>query len=216
MKRNNTESSLEKRMMEQGAFVAVKDSGYPGEVPFTKHPYKKDGSSKEKDLTVFDEKPKRTFSPMFSVGRLSALLNTSVYKYSSENIIDYDVENAIVKSKGLQYDGAPPGNQNAAGPHKGKGGNTGRHVGKAEREKIKNRFVGTTTSQGTKITGVSDHAFDRLGGRLMSPGRMQKMLDSTDVKPDKTFPDRKLYDIPGSRMVVSDSGVIVTMMWRRR
>ena len=52
-----------------------------------------------------------------------------------------------------------------------------------------------------KITGVSGHAFDRLGGRKISTGRVEKMLQSKDVKPGHT-PTTRCYDIPGSRMVV--------------
>ena len=136
--------------------------------------------------------------------------------YPKEKSLDIGAPHTKVKMRDNKFDGAPLGNQNAAGPHRSSGGGKGRTVGKAEREKISNRFVGKTTSNGTKITKISDHAFDRLGGRLMSPGRMQRMIDSTDVKPDAQHADRKVYDIPGSRMVIADNGTIVTMMWRKR
>ena len=50
----------------------------------------------------------------------------------------------------------------------------------------------------------------------MSAGRIQKMIDSEDVIPDKVYPDRKLYNIEGSRMVIGDDGVIISIMWRRQ
>lgn len=87
--------------------------------------------------------------------------------------------------------------------------------GSGSREKIAERLIGQTTSDGVKITGVSGHAFDRLGGRKISTGRVEKMLQSTDIKPGHTEATR-CYDIPGSRMVVDvKTGNVVTVMWRR-
>lgn len=87
--------------------------------------------------------------------------------------------------------------------------------GSGTRGKIAERLVGQTTSDGVKITGVSGHAFDRLGGRKISTGRVEKMLQSTDIKPGHTEATR-CYDIPGSRMVVDvKTGNVVTVMWRR-
>lgn len=112
--------------------------------------------------------------------------------------------------------GPPLGNQNAAGPHKGAGQSKGRFVSYKERRKIEARLNGQVSSQGTTVKRVSDHAFDRVGGRMISVGRIEKMLQSNNVSRDKDYADRKVYDIPGSRLVLSDDGTIVTVMWRKK
>ena len=113
-----------------------------------------------------------------------------------------------------RHDGAPQGNQNAAGPHKGKG-QAGHSLSKKEREKIKSRLVGKKSSQGVVVKRISQHAFDRIGGRKMSAGRIEKMLASTNVSPSQTGSNRSTYDIPGSRLVLGDDGTIITVMWRK-
>lgn len=135
---------------------------------------------------------------------------------SSEKPLDFKAQSATIKSKeDTAFDGAPKGNQNAAGPHKG-GGGSGHKLSQTERTKLENRFVGKKSSKGTEIKKFSEHAFERLGGRAISAGRFEKMLNSTDTKPDKNHPDRTLYDVPGSRMVLADDGTVVSIMWRRQ
>lgn len=134
---------------------------------------------------------------------------------NQEKTLDISPENNTIKLRDTSTDGAPKGNQNAAGPHKKKGSG-GYKVSKEQREKITKRLVGQKSSKGTEVKAVSDHAFDRVGQRMISPGRIEKMLASTDTKPDKTHPDRTVYDIEGSRLVLSDDGTVVSVMWRKK
>ena len=150
------------------------------------------------------------------IGWVSAGMSEDKNADSSEKPLDFKAQSATIKSKeDTAFDGAPKGNQNAAGPHKGGGGN-GHKLSRAERTKLENRFVGKKSSKGTEVKKFSEHAFDRLGGRAISAGRFEKMLNSIDTKPDKNHPDRTLYDVPGSRMVLSDDGTVVSIMWRRQ
>ena len=119
-------------------------------------------------------------------------------------------ENQDTISEKTQYDGAPFGNQNAAGPHKRS------HLSKADKEKYEKRIVGQITSDGVKVTGFSDHAFDRIAQRNLSPKRIETMLASNDISPDRTHPNRRCYDTDGSRLVLDfTDGTIVTVEWRR-
>lgn len=150
------------------------------------------------------------------IGWVSAGMSDGKKSDSSEKPLDFKAQSATIKSKeDTAFDGAPKGNQNAAGPHKGGGGN-GHKLSQTERTKLENRFVGKKSSKGTEIKKFSEHAFERLGGRAISAGRFEKMLNSTDTKPDKNHPDRTLYDVPGSRMVLADDGTVISIMWRRQ
>lgn len=107
--------------------------------------------------------------------------------------------------------GAPDNNTNAKGPHKKRG-----HIlSPKERKKLSKRLVGQTSSKGITVSGISKHCFDRVGQRMMSPNRIEQMLASSNTKPDPKHKDRTLYDIPGSRLVLSDDGTIVSVMWRK-
>jgi len=84
----------------------------------------------------------------------------------------------------------------------------------ADKKKITDRLVGKKTTDGITITGISSHAFDRLGGRHISPGRAEKIV--TTGKPGPGNTERTtVYDSPGSRAVIDNvTGNIVTFMWR--
>lgn len=128
-----------------------------------------------------------------------------------EKPLDFSSEYNTITSKGTSTDGAPKGNDNAAGPHKRS------HLSKADKEKYKKRIVGQKTSDGVTITGFRDHAFDRIAQRNMSMGQIEKLLQSSQVSPDKTYPDRNCYDVPGKRLVLDKTtGEIVTIEWRRQ
>lgn len=86
----------------------------------------------------------------------------------------------------------------------------------AEKRKISERFVGTKTHDGVEIKSFSSHAFDRVGGRKISPGRIEKMMSQGTVSQGHT-PNTRCYDNNGSRMVLdTDTGKVVTVMWRRK
>lgn len=110
-----------------------------------------------------------------------------------------------------QEDGAPAGNQNAAGPHKRK------HLSPADKARYTKRIVGQTTSDGVKITGFSGHAFDRVAQRNVSAKRIEAMIRSAKVSQDKKHPNRRCYDVKGSRLVLDHTtGTIVTIEWRNQ
>ena len=86
----------------------------------------------------------------------------------------------------------------------------------AEKRKTSERFVGTKTHDGVEIKSFSSHAFDRVGGRKISPGRIEKMMSQGTVSQGHT-PNTRCYDHNGSRMVLdTDTGKVVTVMWRRK
>ncbi len=154
-----------------------------------------------------------------SLKTLSSYLNQDSANISdmsnSENPIDKSAFSGTIKSQETSEDGAPKGNKNAAGPHQ-KNGTAGRKLSAADKKKYTDRLKGQTSSRGTVVTGISDHAFERVGGRLISPARIESMLAATNTKPDATHKDRTLYDIKGSRLVLADDGTIVSVMWRKQ
>ena len=128
-----------------------------------------------------------------------------------EKPIDFSPENNTIKSQETSEDGAPKGNQNAAGPHKRS------HLSEADKKKYTKRIVGQKTSDGVTVTGFWDHAFDRIAQRNMSMGQIEKLLKSSQVSPDKTYPNRNCYDVPGKRLVLDkNTGEIVTIEWRKQ
>ncbi len=131
--------------------------------------------------------------------------------YSSENPIDFQAETDTITSKNIINDGAPKGNDNAAGPHKRS------HLSSSDKAKYRNRIVGQKTSDGVQVKGFSNHAFDRIAQRNLSPKRIEDMLRSQNVSPDKTYQNRRCYDVKGSRLVLDHTtGTIVTIEWRKQ
>lgn len=150
---------------------------------------------------------------------VESLTDESTFPFISENPIDKSAFSSIIKSKDNTEEtdgGAGSGNHNHEGVP-GQQGGSKRRLSSQEKAKIKKRFVGTKTSDGVEIKSFRDHAFDRIAERKISNGRIQKMLESSEVSQDKTHPERRVYDVPGSRMVVDiDKGEIVTFEWRRQ
>lgn len=110
-----------------------------------------------------------------------------------------------------QTDGAPDGNRNAAGPHKRS------HLSKADTERYSKRLVGQKTSDGITVSKITPHAFDRIAQRNLSAARIEDMLRSSNVSPDKNHPNRRCYDTKGSRLVLDHTdGTIVTIEWRKQ
>lgn len=130
---------------------------------------------------------------------------------SEEKTLDFSTPTDTIKSKGITKDGAPKGNDNAAGPHKRS------HLSSSDKARYRNRIVGQKTSDGVQVKGFSDHAFDRIAQRNLSPKRIEDMLRSQDVSPDKTYQNRRCYDVKGSRLVLDHTtGTIVTIEWRKQ
>lgn len=131
-----------------------------------------------------------------------------------EKPIDKGAFSSIIKDDTINEDGGPgSGNFGHEGVSGQRGGSKAT-MSKKERQKVSKRLVGKTTSDGVKIKRVSDHAFDRIGGRAISVGRIEKTLASADVKPGHSS-RTTVYDAPGSRVVVDhENGTIVSVMWR--
>ena len=130
---------------------------------------------------------------------------------SEEKTLDFSTPANTIKSKGITNDGAPKGNDNAAGPHKRS------YLSSSDKARYRNRIVGQKTSDGVQVKGFSDHAFDRIAQRNLSPKRIEDMLRSQDVSPDKTYQNRRCYDVKGSRLVLDHTtGTIVTIEWRKQ
>ena len=86
-----------------------------------------------------------------------------------------------------------------------------------DKAKYDRRIKGKKTSDGVEVKKISGHAYDRIAERRISPKRIEDMLSSANVTPDKTYPDRRCYDVPGSRLVLNHkTGEIVTIEWRRK
>lgn len=132
----------------------------------------------------------------------------------SENPIDKSVKTVTIKYQDTTKDGGPGSGNHG---HKGRPGQKGgseHSLGPKEKAKIEKRLVGQRTHDGVEIRSVSAHAFDRIGGRKMSVGRIDKMRTDGVPSPGNR-PHTRCYDIEGSRMVVdTESGNVMTVMWR--
>lgn len=135
----------------------------------------------------------------------------------SKNPIDLSAKTSIIKSNNTTddtvEDGAPEGNDNAKGPHKRS------KFSKKDQNRYKKRIVGKKTSEGVEVKMFSEpHVFDRIAQRNISMKKIEDMLASDKVSPDKTYPDtRKCYDIEGMRLVLDvTDGTVVTVEKRRQ
>ena len=85
---------------------------------------------------------------------------------------------------------------------------------KAEKkQKTIDKLIGVNTSDGVEIKGVRDHAYQRMGERKISVGRIKKTLLS-EVKEDGNLPNTIKYHYNGGAVVVNtETGEIITCMW---
>ena len=133
----------------------------------------------------------------------------------SENPIDFPGKSVTIKYQGTTEDGGPGSGNFGHEGQPGPGGGSTRSHSPMEREKVVKRLVGQKTHDGVTIKAVANHAFDRIGGRKMSLGRIDKMRNGGTVSPGNR-PHTRCYDIEGSRMVVdTESGTVMTVMWRK-
>lgn len=164
--------------------------------------------------------------PEYSVGKYNAVKfvleeveperehkNDSVL-FISENPIDKSEKTDTIKYQATIEDGGPGSGNHG---HKGRPGQKGgseHSLGPKEKAKITKRLVGQQTHDGITIRSVSSHAFDRIGGRKMSVGRIDRMRTEGVPSPGNR-PHTRCYDIDGSRMVIdTESGNVMTVMWR--
>ena len=173
--------------------------------------------SMEKAKELIADKPERLFEPF----RLSieALL-TELFPNKNSDLTAGDKQGRV-NDRGDFEESKHPRDKNGQFASGGSGGSsssqpTGNKNGLSskERDKIVKRLVGQKTHDGVEIKSVSAHAFDRIGGRKISVGRIDKMRTQGKVSPGHTEQTR-CYDIEGSRMVLdTQSGRVVTIMWR--
>ena len=145
--------------------------------------------------------------------------NPSTNPTISENPIDKSAFSDIIKSKEITEDnddGGPGSGNHGHKGVKGQQGGSARSLSPQEKQKLSKRFVGQTTHDGVEIKSVSSHAFDQIGVRKLSGGRIDNMVKNGAVSPGNT-PNTRCYDIPGSRMVLdTNTGNVVTVMWRKQ
>lgn len=171
------------------------------------------------DLIADPDKLLPGFKEGIELLRDKAFENVESFQSNMEKPIDFQENYANVKSRELNTDFGVEGmkwGEHHASNKKKNGKRTGYKLSDEQRKKMEKRFVGTVSSQGVTIKQISPHAFDRVGQRTISAGRIQKMLESGNVKPDKKYPDRTVYDIPGSRLILAQDGTIVSVMWREQ
>ena len=147
-----------------------------------------------------------------SIGK--AVVGDSSETNISEKPIDKSSKKDTIKYQSTIEDGGPGSGNHG---HKGRPGQKGgseHSLGPKEKAKITKRLVGQQTHDGITIRSVSSHAFDRIGGRKMSVGRIDRMRTEGVPSPGNR-PHTRCYDIDGSRMVIdTESGNVMTVMWR--
>ncbi|GHV35143.1 hypothetical protein FACS1894187_07220 [Synergistales bacterium] len=99
------------------------------------------------------------------------------------------------------------------GPGSGIKGHTTPKLSAKDRAKYDRRIIGQKTSSGTEIKSFSEHSYQRIAERGISPNRVLQMLAQTPSQ-DKTNPDNDIYRHNGSSIVINrNSGNVVTVMW---
>lgn len=82
-----------------------------------------------------------------------------------------------------------------------------------KKQKTIDKLIGVKTSDGVEIKGVRDHAYQRMGERKISVGRIKKTLLS-EVKEDGNLSNTIKYHYNGGAVVVNtETGEIITCMW---
>lgn len=137
---------------------------------------------------------------------------------NSEKTIDKSVNSFTIKSQDITEDGGPGSGNHGHEGVKGQRGGSKPRLSAKDKAKYDRRIKGKKTSDGVEISNIRGHAYDRIAERRISPKRIEDMLASTKVSPDKTYPEsRRCYDVPGSRLVVDFVvGEIVTIEWRKQ
>ena len=109
----------------------------------------------------------------------------------------------------MEEDGGPGSGKKPMG--------TRTHLSEEDKASYTKRIVGQKTSDGVEVKGFTDHAFDRIAQRNISKAQIERMLQSPDIVPDKSHPERKCYDIKGKRLVLDGkTGEIITVEKRRQ
>lgn len=131
-----------------------------------------------------------------------------------EKTIDLTSKNDTIILPTTSQDGGPGSGNHGHMGRPGQKGGSEHSLSQQEKARIEKRLVGQKTHDGVEIRSVSAHAFDRIGGRKMSVGRIDRMRNEGVPSPGNR-PHTRCYDIDGSRMVVdTESGNVITVMWR--
>ena len=92
--------------------------------------------------------------------------------------------------------------------------NGGKTLDKAERKRYSDILIGHKTPDGVTVKNISLHAYERLAGREISPGRARDALNNNG-KPSKNDESCLTYDRSGIRVVLNRrTGNIVTVAKR--
>ena len=127
------------------------------------------------------------------------------------SLLTQDNPSVKIKLSNNTDGGAGSGNHGHKGIPGQKGGSAPRMSNK-EKAKFLRRLVGFKTSDGITITGITDHAFERIAERRISVGRIEKTLTNGEICNGNTA-NRNTYDYDNGRVVVdSKNGNIVTIM----
>ena len=131
-----------------------------------------------------------------------------------KNLLTASNISVIVRADELSEDGGPGSGNFYHSGRKGKiGGSSSIGVSPNIKKKLSKRIVGFTTSTGVEIKSISSHAFDRIGSRKISVGRIEKTLISTDIEPGHTSNTEKYKYNGGAAIVDNTNGKLVTYMW---
>ena len=87
---------------------------------------------------------------------------------------------------------------------------------KKERKRYDETLIGKKASDGTEITRLSKHTYDRAAQRNISPGEIMDILRQKANRAKKDL-DCNYYQNTSMRIVVNrETGVLVTIMWREK
>ena len=141
--------------------------------------------------------------------------------FNSGNSIDNHSQSDRIKLGNLNEDGGPgsgnhghkgvKGQRGGSAPsgsgNSGSGGNSSKEARKStefSEKAYKKALIGTRTSDGKTIKGITTHAMSRMRERNVYPKSVQNAIKNTKPAPGN-IPGRSVYDHKGTRVVIEDS-----------
>ena len=141
--------------------------------------------------------------------------------FNSGNSIDNHSQSDRIKLGNLNEDGGPgsgnhghkgvKGQRGGSAPsgsgNSGSGGNSSKEARKStefSEKAYKKALIGTRTSDGKTIKGITTHAMSRMRERNVYPKSVQNAIKNTKPAPGN-IPGRSVYDYKGTRVVIEDS-----------
>jgi phage-related protein (TIGR01555 family) len=163
------------------------------------------------DKAIFEpEREERMLTPEELTEAFNARsINDEIYKPQKH------VDRVNGKCYSIGMDGAPIGNQNAAGPHNMSGGPKVKGFTKEQRAGILKELKGFTTNTGLQIKDVTDHAYQRMDERRISTKTIRHVLTKGVADVSRKRANCLTYTTNDRRVVVDkDNGKIVSVMRR--